>query len=270
MTAGPRGLPLPIPIELERFPGSSGLSSALPNRAISSRPGVERKDGSSNNGDQRSANHWLPQHDGGEAGVGVGGYDPTLPTNENLDQCLERHHITGMSHVSCPKGENTLTGGHRDCLCWNDRHWHSHLLRSDPGISWRSWSDIVFPRRRRSGELRHGVLGRDGFCTACCWSHLRLSKIVYRSRSRLRCWHRLLVMCPKPQDRSGILLTMNVFRMAYTTSCVTLIVSGALLCPGSNNAAKLAGWLCIPLVSIGLINMFGGVKVGAFTPEVVL
>jgi len=64
----------------------------------------------------------------------------------------------------------------------------------------------------------------------------------------------------------GSLLTRGIFRIAYTTSCVTLIVSGALICPGSNEAGKLAGWLCIPLISIGLINLFGGVKVGAFTP----
>jgi len=95
MTPGPRGLPLPVvlPIELGSFPGSSGSSSALPTREISSRSGAERNNGSGDNDDHRPADHWLPPYDGGEAGVAA--YDPTLPTNENLDQCLERHHITG-------------------------------------------------------------------------------------------------------------------------------------------------------------------------------
>lgn len=96
MAAGPRGLPLPV--ELGTYPGSS---SAVATQTISPRSAAERNDGSAKIVEQRPADHQPPPYDGGEAGVAA--YDPTLPTNENLDQCLERHHITGTYFMEWPQ-----------------------------------------------------------------------------------------------------------------------------------------------------------------------
>jgi hypothetical protein len=49
-------------------------------------------------------------------------------------------------------------------------------------------------------------------------------------------------------------------RLAYTTTLVTLTVSGAAILPTTQN---IAGYLCIPLFLMALFNGFGGVKVRA-------
>ncbi|MCJ1246585.1 hypothetical protein MMC30_003794 [Trapelia coarctata] len=223
MAAGPRGLPLPYPMELTSFPGSSGSSSALPTRNISPRPGTERNDGSSNIVTQRPVEHGLPPYDGGEAGVA--GYDPNLPTNENLDQCLERHHITGIAFAG------TIGIG---ILIFSGR-----ILGLAGGLG----AILSF-------LVAGGVVSSVMVCLAEMVSVRPVVGAIFD--------YPKLYIDPALGFAAGI-----AYWIAYTTSCVTLIVSGALICPGSSDAGKLAGWLCIPLFSIALINLFGGVKLYA-------